>query len=86
MMKLPFASAEGTAPSGSSVAWTYPGVRGSRVGGVGRAGGVVGRAAALVVPAGVTAVVREADGRAQAARTSRVQAQARKPIMTLSVE
>src|SRR4051812_30033523 len=72
MTKLPSVSVDGTAPSGSSVAWTYPGVRGSRVGGVGRAGGVVGRAPALVVAgaAGAIVVVREADGAAQAARTS----------------
>src|SRR5687767_12238600 len=38
MMKLPSASAGGTAPSGSSFAATKPGVFGSRVGGVGRGG------------------------------------------------
>ena len=41
MMKLPSASAGGTAPSGSSFAVTYPGVPGSRVGGAGRAGAAV---------------------------------------------
>ena len=40
-MKLPSASGGGTAPSGSSLAVTYPGVAGSRVGGVGRGAGVV---------------------------------------------
>src|ERR1700690_2482619 len=40
MMKFPSASAGGTAPSGNSLAATYPGVRGSRVGGVGRGGRV----------------------------------------------
>jgi hypothetical protein len=39
MMKFPVASAGGTAPSGSSFAETYPGVLGSRVGGVGRGAG-----------------------------------------------
>ena len=38
-MKLPFLSAGGTVPSGSSVAFTKPGVAGSRVGGVGRGRG-----------------------------------------------
>jgi hypothetical protein len=42
MMKFPSASAGGTAPSGSSLAVTNPGVFGSRVGGVGRAGRVAG--------------------------------------------
>src|SRR5437016_3818101 len=37
-MKLPSASTDGTSPSGSSFASTYPGVWGSRVGGVGRFG------------------------------------------------
>ena len=55
MMKLPSASAGGTAPSGSSFAVTYPGVFGSRVGGVGRAGGVAVCAAGAGV-AGVPAV------------------------------
>jgi hypothetical protein len=45
MMKFPSASAGGTAPSGNSLAVTYPGVFGSRVGG----GGRLGRAAAGVV-------------------------------------
>src|SRR5205085_8623335 len=36
MTKLPSASAGGTVPSGNSLAVTYPGVFGSRVGGVGR--------------------------------------------------
>ena len=36
MMKFPSASEGGTAPSGSSFAFTYPGVCGSRVGGAGR--------------------------------------------------
>src|SRR4051812_32784312 len=37
-MKFPSASGGGTWPSGSSFAWTYPGVCGSRAGGVGRGG------------------------------------------------
>ena len=41
MMKFPSASAGGTTPSGSSLAVTYPGVFGSRVGGVGRGTGEV---------------------------------------------
>ena len=40
MMKFPSVSAGGLAPSGNSVAVTYPGVFGSRVGGVGRADGL----------------------------------------------
>src|SRR5258708_30287373 len=36
MMKFPSASAGGMSPSGSSFALTYPGVCGSRAGGVGR--------------------------------------------------
>ena len=36
MMKFPSVSAGGMAPSGNSLAVTYPGVCGSRVGGVGR--------------------------------------------------
>src|ERR1700693_1997585 len=39
MMKFPSASAGAFVPSGNSFAVTYPGVCGSRVGGVGRAGG-----------------------------------------------
>ena len=39
MMKLPSTFADGTAPSGNSVALTYPAECGSRVGGVGRAAG-----------------------------------------------
>src|SRR5688572_20406376 len=55
--KLPIASAGGTAPSGSSVACTYPGVCGSRVG-AGlprpRAGGAAGVVVAgVVAPGGV---------------------------------
>src|SRR5688500_13377393 len=42
MMKFPWACGGGTVPSGNSVAVTYPGVCGSRVGGVGRAGCVAG--------------------------------------------
>jgi hypothetical protein len=38
MMKFPSASAGGVVPSGNSLAVTNPGVFGSRVGGVGRAG------------------------------------------------
>ena len=38
-MKFPSASGGGTAPSGNSLAVTYPGVFGSRVGGVGRGAG-----------------------------------------------
>src|ERR1700690_1758608 len=41
MIKFPSASAGGMVPSGNSVAVTYPGVCGSRVGGVGRAGRLV---------------------------------------------
>jgi hypothetical protein len=40
MMKFPSVSDEGTVPSGNSFALTYPGVFGSRVGGVGRGAGV----------------------------------------------
>src|ERR1700737_3211454 len=42
MMKFPSASGGGTAPSGKSLAVTYPGVFGSRVGGAGRVVGAVG--------------------------------------------
>jgi len=38
MMKFPFSVGEGSAPSGSSFALTYPGVLGSRVGMGGRGG------------------------------------------------
>jgi hypothetical protein len=41
MMKFPSSVGPGTLPSGSSLAVTKPGVFGSRVGGVGRGGGVV---------------------------------------------
>jgi hypothetical protein len=62
MMKLPTASADGTAPSGSSLAVTYPGAFGSRVGGTGRVlaagGGVCGAAlCALAVCADADAAV-----------------------------
>ena len=52
MIKFPSVSAGGTVPSGNSVAVTYPGACGSRVGGVGRAGRLV----AGVVEVGVWAI------------------------------
>src|SRR5688500_17627953 len=66
MMKLPSTSAGGTVPSGSSVAVTYPGVSGSRVGGVGRgvgagprAAGAAAAAGAAVCPGGVAAATSQ---------------------------
>ncbi|MGA9957030.1 MAG: hypothetical protein WBQ06_02035, partial [Acidobacteriaceae bacterium] len=41
MIKFPSTLAGGTAPSGSSVASTYPGECGSRVGGADRTGGAI---------------------------------------------
>src|SRR3984885_15590253 len=38
MMKFPSSFAEGMAPAGNSLAWTYPGVFRSRIGAGGRAG------------------------------------------------
>jgi hypothetical protein len=54
---------------------------------VGRAGGVVGRAAVLVAVGmdGDAAVVREAGGAAQAVRTSRAQARTGRPVISFSV-
>src|SRR3954470_16851511 len=66
MMKFPSTSAEGTEPSGSSLAVTYPGVFGSRVGGVGR-GGAAGVCAGGGTLPGAPAVLCAFAGRAQIA-------------------
>src|SRR3954447_8068802 len=57
MMKFPSSVGGGTAPSGNSFAFTYPGVFGSRAGGVGRrAGDVCAVRNAAVVRASRTAL------------------------------
>src|SRR5947207_1469312 len=59
MIKFPSTSDGGFVPSGNSLAVTYPGVRGSRAGGVGRAGRVAdGAWDAAAAIAGATAARR----------------------------
>src|SRR5258708_3148870 len=67
MIKFPSASAGGTAPSGSSLAATYPAVSGSRAGGVGR-GGRAGVAFDIWPIAGCISIVKLKTAHSTAAR------------------
>src|SRR5581483_262316 len=57
-MKLPFSFAGAFAPSGNSLACTYPGVCGSRAGGMGRAGRAAGAGAWACASAGCKTLAR----------------------------
>src|SRR4051812_26743777 len=63
MIKFPSSLGEGMAPSGSSFAVTYPGVWGSRAGGVGRRGGAGAAAGAAGVCAGAGACANAAQAK-----------------------
>jgi hypothetical protein len=59
-MKFPSADAGALAPSGNSLAVTYPVVLGSRVGGVGRAAGGAGGVWAIIGPEQAARQIKQA--------------------------